>query len=171
MFFKFVPIDPVIICKFVYLYFILWHFFFPFNNSNKEHLHLSVVLFLSSPKIIMSNTSLSIYHKVLSQVLCSAINTHGLISLHQPSRADSFNNPHITYEKMDSFFKLYFIVYAITVVPIFSPLSPSTRHPSPQTTPTLSGNPHTIVHVVGHGYKFFGFSISYTVLYTPMAIL
>ena len=38
------------------------------------------------------------------------------------------------------FFKLYFIDYAITVVPIF-PLCPS-----PPSTPTPSGNPHTIVH-------------------------
>ena len=38
------------------------------------------------------------------------------------------------------FLKIYFIDYAITVVPIF-PLCPS-----PPSTPTPSGNPHTIVH-------------------------
>ena len=41
---------------------------------------------------------------------------------------------------------LYFNVYAITVVPIFPPLSPSTQpHPTP------SGNPLTIVPVFGSG--------------------
>ena len=41
------------------------------------------------------------------------------------------------------FLKLYFIDYAITVVPIF-PLTP--LHPAPLTP---SGNPHTIAHVHG----------------------
>ena len=37
--------------------------------------------------------------------------------------------------------------------------------------PTPSGHLHTFVHILGHAYKFFGYSISYTVLYIPMAIL
>ena len=43
-----------------------------------------------------------------------------------------------------SLFKLYFIDYAITIVPVFPFLPPSIQpHPAP------SGNPHTIVHVHG----------------------
>ena len=36
---------------------------------------------------------------------------------------------------------------------------------------TASGIPHTIVHVHGLYVGFFGYSISYTVPYIPMAIL
>ena len=43
--------------------------------------------------------------------------------------------------------------------------------PPPPSTPTPSGNLRTIVHVHGHAYKIFGYSISYTVLHIPMAIL
>ena len=59
------------------------------------------------------------------------------------------------------FFKLCFIDYSITVVLIF-PLCPP---PLPQAIPI------PLFMSVGHVYKFFGFSISYTVLYIPMAIL
>ena len=63
------------------------------------------------------------------------------------------------------FFKVCFIDYAITVVPIFPPLSPSTQHPSlPQAIPT------PLFMSLDHTYKFFGYSISYTMLYIPMAI-
>ena len=61
--------------------------------------------------------------------------------------------------------QLYFIDYAITVVPI-SPLCP--LHPVstlPQAIPPL------LFTSMGHAYKFFGYSISYTVLYIPMASL
>ena len=64
------------------------------------------------------------------------------------------------------FFKLYFIDYAITVFPIlfpFAPFHPSLPFPQPIPTPLFMS--------VGHTYKFFGYSISYTVLYIPMAIL
>ena len=64
-----------------------------------------------------------------------------------------------------SFLNVYFIDYAITVVLIFSPLSP---HPVP---PTPSGNPSTMFMSVGHVFKFFWYSFSYAVLYIPMAIL
>ena len=57
-------------------------------------------------------------------------------------------------------FKLYFTDYTITVVPTFPPLLSSTQQPSPQ-----------LFMSMGHVYKFFGYSISYTVLYIPMAIL
>ena len=64
------------------------------------------------------------------------------------------------------FFKLYFTDHAITVVLIFPPLPPSTQYPLlPQALPT------PFFKSTGHAYKFFGSSISHTVLYTPMAIL
>ena len=64
------------------------------------------------------------------------------------------------------FFKLYFIDYAITVILIFSPLAPL-----PPAPPTSSGNPphHSLFTFMGHACKFFGYSISYTVLYIHMA--
>ena len=56
--------------------------------------------------------------------------------------------------------------YAIIVVPISLPLPPSIQHlPLPQAIPT------PLFMSMGHAYKFFGYSISYTVLYIPMAIL
>ena len=64
------------------------------------------------------------------------------------------------------FVELYFIDYAITVVPIFLPLPASTQHlPLPQAITT------TMFMSMGDEYKFFRYSISYTVLYIPMAIL
>ena len=66
------------------------------------------------------------------------------------------------------FLNKFYFVYAIIVVLIFSPIS--VLHlvpPLPQAIPMslfMSMN-------MGHVYKFFGFSISYTVLYIPMAIL
>ena len=50
--------------------------------------------------------------------------------------------------------------------PDFSTFAP--LHPA---TPTPSGNPLTIVQVHGYANKLFGYSISYIVFYTPMAIL
>ena len=62
-----------------------------------------------------------------------------------------------------SFLKLYFIDYTITVVPTFSlfPPPPSTSHslrwpPHPRSCPWVT-------------CRFFGYSISYTVPYIPMA--
>ena len=62
-------------------------------------------------------------------------------------------------------FSLYFTDYAITVVPIFPPLPPSTEHPPlPQAIPTA------LFMSMCHLCKFFGYSTSYTVLYIPLAI-
>ena len=61
---------------------------------------------------------------------------------------------------------LYFIDYAITVVLIF-PLCP----PPPSTPPQPHAIPTPLFMSMGHAYKFFGYSISSTVLYIPMAIL
>ena len=48
----------------------------------------------------------------------------------------------------------------------FYPFAPSTKRPPlPQAIPTQ------LFMSMGHGYKFFGYSISYTVLYIPTAIL
>ena len=59
-------------------------------------------------------------------------------------------------------FLSYSIDYFITVVLIFLPLPPSTEHPLlPQAIPT------PLFMSMGHVYKFFGYSISYTVLYIP----
>ena len=66
------------------------------------------------------------------------------------------------------FFSIYFIDYALTVVPI-SPLGP----PLP-ITPSVSSNPPTLsscLWVMGHPCKFFGFSIFYIVLNIPLSIL
>ena len=62
-----------------------------------------------------------------------------------------------------SFFKLYFIDYVITVVPIFPPLCASTQHLTlPQATPT------PLLMSIDHVYKLFAYSISCTVLYIPL---
>ena len=54
-------------------------------------------------------------------------------------------------------FLLYFIDYAITVVLIFLPLHSSIQHPSlPEVIPI------PLFMSMGHGYNFFGYSISYT---------
>ena len=62
-------------------------------------------------------------------------------------------------------FKSYFIDYAITVAPIVPPLLTHSVLSTP------SGNPTPLFMSMGHMCKFFGCSISYTVLYIPMAIL
>ena len=63
------------------------------------------------------------------------------------------------------FFKIYFIDDAITVVPFFfSPLFPSTLYPS-----TIIPLPQFMS--MGRSYKFFGFSISYTILNLPLSIM
>ena len=46
--------------------------------------------------------------------------------------------------------------------PDFSPLQPPTQH---------QAIPPPLFMSMGHRYKFFGYSASYTVLYIPMAIL
>ena len=65
------------------------------------------------------------------------------------------------------FKKLYFIDYTITVVPFFSPFATPPHHP-PLSQAILA---QSLFMSIGHVYKFFGYSISYTALYTPMAIL
>ena len=71
---------------------------------------------------------------------------------------------------------LYFIDYAITVVP-FPPLCPPPPAPAQslrQYSPCCPC-PWVIDMDVGHGhghvYVFFGYSISYAVLYIPMTLL
>ena len=64
------------------------------------------------------------------------------------------------------FFKLYCIDYAITVIPVFPHLLSFPQRPHP-----LKQIPIPLFIFLGHVYKFFGYSISYTVLYIPMAIL
>ena len=64
------------------------------------------------------------------------------------------------------FFKVYFMDYAITVVPIFSsPFSPSSLNCSP-----TSKVPPLFMSMVCT-YKFFVFSISHTILNLPLYIL
>ena len=64
------------------------------------------------------------------------------------------------------FIKLYLTDYVITVVLMFPSLIPSTQHPLlHQAIPT----PFFMSR--GHVYKFFGYSLSYTVLYIPTAVL
>ena len=60
------------------------------------------------------------------------------------------------------FFKIYFIDN-LTVVPIFL-----LGRPLPG-TPIPSSNPLPQFMTMGHAYKFFGFSISYTVLNNPLS--
>ena len=54
------------------------------------------------------------------------------------------------------------IDYAIAVVPIFAPLLPSTQQP-----PLPQVIPPPLFISIGYAYKFFGYTISYTVLYIP----
>ena len=57
-----------------------------------------------------------------------------------------------------NFFKLCFIDYDISVVLIFSPISPcSMQHP-----PFCQGIPPPLFTSMGHAYRFFGYSISCT---------
>ena len=60
---------------------------------------------------------------------------------------------------------LYFIDYATTVVLISPPLLPSTQHPL-----HLQAIPPSLFISMGHVYKLFHYSISYTVMYISMAI-
>ena len=53
------------------------------------------------------------------------------------------------------FYKLYFIDYAITVVPIFSLCPLSTQPP-----PLPQAIPPPLFMSMGHAYKFFGYPIS-----------
>ena len=59
-------------------------------------------------------------------------------------------------------FKLYFIVYAITVVPGFSPLLPSAQFPPP----LLQAISTPLYMSMGHAYMFFGYYIFHAVLYS-----
>ena len=61
--------------------------------------------------------------------------------------------------------KIYLIDYAITLVPLFPPLLPSTLHPPP------NGIPQSQFMSMGCTYKFFGFYISDTILNLPLFIL
>ena len=59
------------------------------------------------------------------------------------------------------FYGLWYYSY-----PDFPPLHPSTQHPVlPQAIPP------PLFMSMGHAYKFFGYSISYTVLYIAIVIL
>ena len=51
------------------------------------------------------------------------------------------------------------------ICPDFSPFAPSTQHPQ-----SLRQSPPPLFMSMGHVYKFSGCSISYAVLYIPMAI-
>ena len=68
-----------------------------------------------------------------------------------------------------SLLKIYtFIDYVITVVPFFPPLYPPLPYtPSPHQHPC----PTTPFVPMGHTYKFFNYSISYTILNLPLSIL
>ena len=71
--------------------------------------------------------------------------------------------------KKQNFLKFILIIfdYAITVVLIVLTLPPTpTQHP-----PLLRAIPAPLFRSMSHVCKFFGYSISYTVLYIPMAIL
>ena len=60
------------------------------------------------------------------------------------------------------YYFLYFIDYAFTTVPTFPLLPSSTQHlPLSQAIPTPS------FMSMGHTYKYFSYSISYTVPYIP----
>ena len=65
------------------------------------------------------------------------------------------------------FLKVYFIDYAITVVPVFlSPLFPSIL-----LNPSFPQSPCPPLFMsMGHTYKFFGFYISYAILNLPLSI-
>ena len=63
-------------------------------------------------------------------------------------------------------FKLYFVVSAVTAVPIFCPLLHSTELPLiPQAIPT------PLSLSMGHACMFIGYPIPYAVLYIPMTVL
>ena len=65
---------------------------------------------------------------------------------------------------MPKFFKVYFLDYTITLVPFFLPFIPLYPSPLPPLYPPQ-------FMFMGHTYKFFGYSVSYTILNLPMFIL
>ena len=67
---------------------------------------------------------------------------------------------------LNNSFLIYFTDYAIIVVPFFSPL-----YPSPSCTPFPPVFPPPWIMSMGRTYKFFGFSISYTILNLPLYLL
>ena len=64
------------------------------------------------------------------------------------------------------FLIIYFIDYAIIGIPILPPLPPSTWY-----SHSLQQDPSPLFMSMGHTYKSFGFSISYTILNLPLSIL
>ena len=71
---------------------------------------------------------------------------------------------HLLFWNKIFIFKIYFIDYAITVVP-FLPLFPSALH-----NPSYPHSLPLLVPVQGsYIYKFFGFYISYTILNLPLS--
>ena len=76
-------------------------------------------------------------------------------------------NLYIQLEKKEYFFRVYFIDYAIIVVTFFLPFIPLTLYSSP----TRTHHPLNLFMSMGGTYKFFCFSISYTVLNLPPSIL
>ena len=102
---------------------------------------------------------------------CSA----GLLQLHYYQLVESGFKPWSIENKwldglpsfsLLSFFKLYFIDYTIRVVLIFPSLPPSTQQP-----PLPQAIPSPLFMSMGHVCKLFGYFISYTQSYIPMAIL
>ena len=74
--------------------------------------------------------------------------------------------PSVAYKSYEKYvlFKLYFIDYAITIVLIFPHLHALIQHP-----PYRQAIPTPLFLSIGHVYKFFGYYISYTEIYSPMA--
>ena len=84
-----------------------------------------------------------------------------------PTMADQFNNFFLFLLLFN--FLNYILLIMLLHLSQFCPIcSPSPSAPNSQLPHAI---PTTLVMSMGHAYKFFGYFISYTVLYIPMAIL
>ena len=80
--------------------------------------------------------------------------------------SEHINFPIHFYFGVPQFYFLIFNYILLFMLLQLSWFSPSTQHPS-----VLQAIPTPLFMYMGHMYKFFGYSVSYTVLYIPMAIL
>ena len=82
----------------------------------------------------------------------------GIAASHGNPMLNFVRDCQINFHEKIILFKLYFIIYAITVVPVFSPLPTSTQ-PTPATP---SCNPYILSMSIGHTYVFSGYLTPFT---------
>ena len=88
----------------------------------------------------------------------------GIAASHGNPMLNFVRDCQINFHEKIILFKLYFIIYAITVVPVFSPLPTSTQ-PTPATP---SCNPYILSMSIGHTYVFSGYLLPSPFIWFPL---